>query len=527
MVTVTFELGNVRVQAEETQARENIALLERYWKRETGKEGELKEIKVVLPAWVAPKTLHAYLLYINTRKTHQQDVNSTLNLLDLAVLLEDSRLEATLLQSDCFVSLARNHSLAVLTTSARFKHRAEPWKALYKRAFQLVSEHLPYLLEKYKPKFAELSAKVAKRLYRKALIVLFKQGSGYDEGVFKALREVLECKSGVEMMILEEQMCIKRPIDPILLRNMDLTGENKEAIAIVLIEDWQVEAKILSDKSELIYSFKLLNSAFTIRLTLYMHISTPNCTSPTVITRIIDLFQGISPVYSLPFPFLSVCSIRLGLRAEFVLSALTRHLASSLDEPKASERLVNLSEEQLTAVLRSNGVKVATEDSVLYVVGKWAEGRREGPGKALNWVIWQEISLNCLIDCSRRFSKLRKSHHFREIFTSELLRRSGVTATSSPQPSLERVYRVTAVNRSTSLQTFLSEVASVVPELDYTPEHLPEHDPAKNLKIRQLHEKKIQLERLKAHFRILQGFNPPSNSNSAISIVPISSSPKA
>jgi hypothetical protein len=172
-------------------------------------------------------------------------------------------------------------------------------------------------------------------------------------------------------------------------------------------------------------------------------------------------------------------------------------------------------------------VKVATEDSVLYVAGKWAEGRREGPGKVLNWVIWQEISLNCLIDCSRRFSKLRKSHRFREIFTSELLRRSGVTATSSPQPSLERVYRVTGVNRSISLQAFLSEVASVVPELDYTPEHLPEHDPAKNLKIRQLHEKKIQLERLKAHYRILQGFNPPSNSNSAISIVPISSSPKA
>ena len=525
MVTVTFELGNVIVQAEETQVRENIALLERYWRRETGKEGELREIKVVLPAWVAPKTLHTYVLYINTHKTHQQDVNSTLNLLDLAVLLEDSRLEATLLQSDCFVSLARNHSLAVLTTAARFKHRAEPWKALYKRAFKLVSEHLPYLLEKYKPKFTELSAKVAKRLYRKALIVLFKQGSGYDEGVLKALREVLECKSGVEMVILEEQMCIKSPISPNLLQSMDLT--DKEAIAIVLIEDWEVEAKILPDPSELKYSFKLLNSVCTIRLTLCMHISTPNCTNPTVITRIIDLFQGISPVYSLAFPLLSGCSIRLGLRAEFVLSALIRHLASGLDEPKASEGLVHLSEEQLTAVLRSNGVKVVTEDSVLYVVGKWAEGRKEGPGMALNWVVWPEISLNCLIDCSRRFGKLRKSHRFREIFTSELLRRSGVTAASSPQLCLERVYRVRAVNRPASLQAFLSEVASVVPELDYTPEYLPEHDPAKNHKIRQLHEKKIQLEKLKAHFRILQGFNPPSNSNSAISIVPISSSPKA
>lgn len=525
MVTVTFELGNVREHAEETQVRENSTLLERYWKRETGKDGELREIKVVLPSWVAAKTLHTYISYITTHKPHQQDVNSTLNLLDLAVLLEDSRLEAFLLQSDCFVSLARNHSLAVLTTAARFKHRNEPWKGLYHRAFKLVSEHLPYLLEKYKPKFTELSPKVAKRLYRKALSQLFKQGTGSDECIFKAFREVLECKSGVEMVLLEEKMCLNGPIS--VLRNTELRDGDKLAVFLVLIEDLEVEVKLLYEKSDLMYSFRLINSACNVRFTLYMHISTPNSTNPTVITRIIDLFQGVSPVYSLPFPCFSVCSIGLGLRAEFVLSALIRHLASTLDEPKASEGLVNLSEEQLIAVLRSNAVRVVTEDSVLYVVGKWAEGRKEGPGMTLNWVIWQEISLNCLIDCSRRFRKLRESPSFREIFTSELLRRSGVIAANSPHPGLERVYRVSAVNRPMSLQAFLSEIATVVPELDYTPQYLPEHDPAKNHKISQLHEKKIHIERLKTHFRILQGFNPPSNPISAISITPISSIPKA
>ena len=517
MVTVTFELGNVRVQAEETQARANSGLLEGYWQKAKGEEGEFKEIKVILPTWVALKALQTYQSYLLTHKVHQEDVNSTLNCLDLAVLLEDQRLEATLLHSDCFLSLARNHSVAILATAARFKHRSEAWKELYCRAFGLASEHLPYLLEKWKAKLAELPVKVARRLYRKALLELFRQGNGYDEGVVKALREVWQCKSGVELLLLEEQRCLKRPVETNSQGSVQFVVGTTEATAPVQAEELEIEAKwrLVGEKPDLQYSFQQTNGVQTLRLTLSLSFLSPTHPSPT--THIIDLFQGLSPVYSLPLPCPPPCSISLSLRPEPVLSSLTHYLGSTFDSPTASERLGSLSEEQLTAVLRS-GVKVATEDSVLYVVGKWAEGRREGPAGVLEWVIWPEITLNCLLDCARRFRKLRENCSFREMFTKELLQRSGVCpASTSPSPS-QRQYRSSAAKRPLSLQAFLSDVASAVPELDYTPRHLPEHDPAQNRHLSLLNEKQIHLERLKTHYRLLQCFNPPSDSS--ISIVP-------
>lgn len=519
MVTVTFELGNVRVQAEETQARANSGLLAGYCQQAERKEGEFSEIKVILPTWVTLKTLQVYQNYLTTQKVHQEDVNSTLNCLDLAVLLEDQRLEATLLHSDCFLSLARNHSAAILTTAARFKHRNEGWKELYRRAFGLASEHLPYLLEKGKGKLAELPVKVARRLYRKALFVLFRQGNGYDEGVVKALREAWDCKSGVELLLLEEKRCLMQAIETNSQGNVQFVEGIEEAKATIRAEEMEIEAKWTrcEENSGLKYCFRQTNGAQTIRFTLNLLCVSPTCPGPISTTLIMDLFQGISPVYSLPPPCPSPFSISLSLRAELVLSSLTRYLGITLDSPTVSERLSSLSEEQLTAVLRS-GVKVATEDSVLYVVGKWAEGRKEEAAEVLDWVIWPEVTLNCLLDCARRFRKLRENVRFREIFTRELMRRSGILPASSSPCLSERHYLSITAKRPISLQAFLSDVANAVPELDYTPRHLPEHDPAQNRHLRLLNEMQIHLEKLKTHFRLLQCFNPPSNSS--ISIVP-------
>ena len=516
MVTVTFVLGSTSFPVHFPHL---TPFLSSYLPSDTHLSPiSVPEIQVLLPLWVTPLTLDSYISYLHTSNLHPHDVLDTLNFLDFSILIEDSSLETQLLQSQCLLNLARNQAIPTLHAAYRYKTRSELWKILYERSFNLIIEHLTYLIEKWKTKIEELPKKVQIKVYRKGIERSFKTGNT-NEIAFKALKDALGLKSSPELLLLEEKRCLKKPPNAIFNVNFKEIETNSTHLLEIQIENltficnFQVE----NTNSNLNFSISAPNFEQNLHLTVKFRFF--NLDFPEKI-QLIEIFPGKSFQLSLEKLDFSP-GFQFGIRPEFIFSSIISHISFNFDSPSTANFLPKLPEKFLISALKSKDLKINTEDSVLFAIGKWAEIRREEPKNALNFVNWREISVFCLLDSVRRFRFLRKNERFRDRFGRELKERCGIEG-NKEESGLERLYKSLGSRKIESLMGIITEIARVVPGLDYTPRLPLEQEPERNPNLRLLRDKEVYLKELKHHYRLLQTFNSPFpvQSDSPLRIIP-------
>jgi hypothetical protein len=163
--------------------------------------------------------------------------------------------------------------------------------------------------------------------------------------------------------------------------------------------------------------------------------------------------------------------MKLYSKIEPVNTAILMHLAGNL-ETLLNQNLYSLPKSALLTILKSNFLEVKNEGDVLEVLVKWAQENPEAMGESIEDLIacvkWEYVSLERLLDISRKYTQIKQDPTFRDMFKQALILQTQDVANSTPRRSYSKVE---IRKRYSSVKELSDRVSCIMFSSQYTPNY--------------------------------------------------------
>lgn len=163
--------------------------------------------------------------------------------------------------------------------------------------------------------------------------------------------------------------------------------------------------------------------------------------------------------------------MKLYSKIEPVNSAILMHLAGNL-ETLINQNLYSLPKSALLTILKSNYLEAKTEGDVLEVLAKWTQENPEAMGESIQDLIscvkWEYVSLERLLEISRKYTQIKQDPTFRGMFKQALIKQTQEVTNSVPRRSYSKLE---VRKRYSSVKDLSDKVSCILFSSQYTPNY--------------------------------------------------------
>lgn len=169
-----------------------------------------------------------------------------------------------------------------------------------------------------------------------------------------------------------------------------------------------------------------------------------------------------------------VCTVSIMARIDYVPSAILIHMAKEPNDCLLTENLQGISKNELESVMRSRLFKIDSETDAVEIVARWVRDnidiyQREGIQELLKSIKWNYVSVDGIVEITRKYRDIKDCKEFRELFKDVLNRKTGVNiAIQEPRASYKDKLSITPPS---SIRDVVKSLGNFLISSEFTPDY--------------------------------------------------------
>ena len=478
-----------------------------------------EEIPLELPPWVSKSLFLSYITHVETDRL--QDGESE-ELARLAAFMQDERLEKVLVEHGTLDAFTVENIVARYELAEENKGKSDIWRRFYTKALQYAVNQLNHIVEVAKER---LTPESLENLVLEALGSDFETGKKDLEPAINTLQGLWKTPTVSHLLEKIEKHAISNPPKiPSFTWNLSLNSSSKyhnspvfevDGVACQLqlwyfSPDDRIDCYLTPSPSELTRQVSTL-AAFTVSISL----SNEEFVRETRLVMLVLGSKGyklVRRVYGVKARSdVNLMKVGVNIRLERVYSRVFEYLVGNFARISHNGGAGRLDGDRLIQLFSLPQLNISSEQSVLDVLGHWAERHKLSPdfpqqlGCLLDQVRWRYVSTRDLVDCGRMYPALKSSIVFIKAVNRQFAERSGLLSSPylPPRPS----YKTHPSHESAiTFSSFIGELITIVMDMDFTPtvppsnrteiDHFRAILEGKNRHIRDLHRSLTVIEQI-------------------------------